>query len=219
MKTLLRGLKVLWGLAGLMFILFLLVGFLGLPKAWVMWMTGGDSALPPGYRYVVVMGGAGIPSESGLIRTYHGAALAAGKKGVTCVVALPCDIAPERGSVGKMRNELVLRGVSPRSVVMEYRGINTHEQAVNIAHLLGPASLTDSVVVVTSPLHIRRSVMCFRHEGFRNITGFAATSGDVEADIGSHTLLRYSFWGNLAAGLGVLREGMALGQYWVKGWI
>ena len=210
---------MLWGMAGLMFVLCLLVGFLGLPRSLMMWMTGGDSTLPTGYRYVVVMGGAGIPSESGLIRTYHGAALAAGKKGVTCVVALPCDIAPERGSVGKMRDELVLRGVSPRSVVMEYRGVNTHEQAVNIAHLLGPAALTDSVVVVTSPLHIRRSLLCFRHAGFQNVAGFAAGSGEVEADIGSNTLLRYSFWGNLGAGLGVLREGMALVLYRVKGWI
>ena len=210
---------MLWGMAGLMFVLCLLVGFLGLPRSLMMWMTGGDSTLPTGYRYVVVMGGAGIPSESGLIRTYHGAALAAGKQGVTCVVALPCDIAPERGSVGKMRDELVLRGVSPRSVVMEYRGVNTHEQAVNIAHLLGPAALTDSVVVVTSPLHIRRSLLCFRHAGFQNVAGFAAASGEVEADIGSNTLLRYSFWGNLGAGLGVLREGMALVLYRVKGWI
>ncbi len=180
---------------------------------------GGNSVLPVDYRIVVVLGGAGIPSESGLIRTYHGATLAAGKAHVKCVVALPCDRDPERGSVGKMRDELVMRGVSPASVMMEFRGLNTHEQAVNIARLLGPAALTTSVVVVTSPIHIRRSLMCFRHEGFQHVVGFAATSGEVEADIGPRVLMRYGFWGNLETTLRVVREGVALVQYWFNGWL
>jgi uncharacterized SAM-binding protein YcdF (DUF218 family) len=118
-----------------------------------------------------------------------------------------------------MRDELVLRGVSSNSVLLEYRGRNTHEQAVNIAHLLGAKKLEVPVVIVTASSHLRRALLCFRHEGFRHVSGFAAFSGEVEADLGPHTAWRYGFWGNLETCLKVLRELMALAQYRVKGWI
>ncbi|MEI7881469.1 MAG: YdcF family protein [bacterium] len=214
-----RLFRVIMTCAGLLFLLFMLVGWLGLPRPFMVWLKGGDAKFPAAYRFVVVLGGAGIPSESGLMRTYHGAALARGETGVISIVALPCDQDPERGSVGKMRDELVMRGVSSNSVLLEYRGRNTHEQAANIARLLGAKGLTAPVVIVTTPPHLRRALLCFRHEGFRNVTGFAAVSGEVEADLGAHTAWRYGFWGNLDNCLRVLRELTALAQYWVKGWI
>jgi uncharacterized SAM-binding protein YcdF (DUF218 family) len=102
---------------------------------------------------------------------------------------------------------------------MEYRGRNTHEEAVNIRDLLPPDSLDASVVLVTSPTHVRRAILCFRKAGFRHVTGMPAQSADVEANIGAHGLWRYGFWGNLENQIRIARECLALLQYKVKGWI
>ena len=204
--------------AGVLFALQILVGLTGLPRALTTWLAGGEAPASEA-RYVVVLGGAGIPSESGLMRTYHAARFAAGRTGVICVVSLPCDVAPELGSVGRMRDELVLRGVPRAAVLMEYRGRDTREEAVNIRALLGREALDAPIVVVTSPPHVRRALLCFRKVGFGNATGLPAQSADVEADIGAHSLWRYGFWGNLEYEVKVLRELIALFQYKVKGWI
>jgi uncharacterized SAM-binding protein YcdF (DUF218 family) len=205
--------------AGLLFVAQLVLGVVGLPHDFTVWLKGGDSAVLRDVRYVVVLGGAGIPSESGLIRTYHAAAYAAAKTGVTCVVALPCDTDPAQGSVGRMRDELVMRGVPARTVRMEYRGRNTHEQAVRIRELLGQQALDAGVVVVTSPAHMRRALLCFRKAGFRNVQALPADNADVEADVGAHGAWRYAFWNNLIAEIQVLRELVALAQYKLRGWI
>jgi len=213
-----RGIHGVVMAAGVLFALQVLMGLTGLPRVLTTWLAGGEAS-PSDVRYVVVLGGAGIPSESGLMRTYHAARFAAGRTGVICVVSLPCDVAPELGSVGRMRDELVLRGVPPADVRMEYRGRNTREEAVNISALLGQEALDAPLVIVTSPPHVRRALLCFRKVGFRNVTGLPAQSADVEADIGAHSLWRYGFWGNLEYEVKVLRELIALLQYKMKGWI
>jgi uncharacterized SAM-binding protein YcdF (DUF218 family) len=214
-----RSARILLGGAGWLFIVQLTIGFTGLPRPLTLWLAGGKPPVSHDVRHVIVLGGAGIPSESGLMRTYRAAGFVAGSTGMTCVVALPCDVAPDTGSVGRMRDELVLRGVPRASILMEYRGLNTHEQALNIRELLGPEALDAPVVVVTSPTHVRRALLCFRKAGFRNVTGLPAHSADVEADIGPHGLWRYGFWSNLENQFTVARELLALLQYKVKGWI
>lgn len=204
---------------GVLFGLQILLGLTGLPAGLVGWLAGGEEEVPPDVRYVVVLGGAGIPSESGLMRTYSAAAFAAGRTGVTYVVALPCDGDPEAGSVGRMRDELVMRGIPAAAVRMEYKGRDTREEAENVRDMLGHEALTAPLVVVTSPTHVLRAVLCFRKAGFRHATGLPARSADVEADIGAHGLWRYGFWGNLESEVKVLREVIALFQYKVKGWI
>jgi uncharacterized SAM-binding protein YcdF (DUF218 family) len=211
--------RVILMAAGALFCLHIMLGFTGLPRSLFLWLMAEPWQAPPEARYVVVLGGAGIPSEAGLMRTYRAAVFAAGKTGVTYVVALPCDADPETSSVGRMRDELVMRGVPANDIRMEYRGRDTHEQAVNTGKLLGPTALTAPVVVVTSPLHVRRAVLCFRKAGFSKATGLPALGADVEADVGRHTLWRYAFWSNLERQSQVLRELLALLQYKTRGWI
>lgn len=205
--------------AGGLFVIQMLLGLLGLPRMLTRWLAGGEPPPQVGTRYVVVLGGGGIPSESGLIRCYCAADYATGRTGITCIVSLPCDIDPSRGSVGRMRDELVMRGVHPETVRMEYRGRDTHEQAVNIRDMLGTGALASPVIVVTSPTHVRRSLLCFRKAGFRNVQGLSAGNTGVEADTGTHTAWRYGFWNNLVTQVHVLRELVALGLYRLRGWI
>jgi uncharacterized SAM-binding protein YcdF (DUF218 family) len=194
------------------------LAFTGLPRWLTGWLTGGERAGEANVQCVVVLGGVGMPSGTGLIRTYRAAEFGLGRTGVTFVVALTCDADPERGGVGQMRDELVLRGIPRDAVRLEPRGRNTHEQAVLIAALLGPAALERRIVVVTSPFHVRRALMCFRRAGFRSVAGLPAGSGDLQADLGSGVLLRYRLWSNLAMTLEAARELAAIAQYRLKGW-
>ena len=213
-----RGAAVLLAACGVMFVIQLAVGFLGLPRSLTLWLAGGEPPAGITPRYVVVLGGGGIPSESGLIRTYCAAAYGAGRSGVTFIVALPSDGDPATNSVGRMRDELILRGIPAGSVLMEYRGRSTREQAVNIRRMIGP-EVAKPVVIVTSPYHVRRSVLCFRKQGFNRVSGLPADSVGAEADLGGGVTLRYAFWSNLISTIEAARELCAMAQYKLRGWL
>jgi uncharacterized SAM-binding protein YcdF (DUF218 family) len=206
-------------LAGWVFVAQIVIGFTGLPHELTSWLAGNDFRSDGAPRYVVVLGGGGIPSETGLIRTYHAAAFDVAHTGLTHIVALPSDGDPTTNSVGRMRDELVMRGIPAASIRMEYRGRDTHEQAANVRTLLGPDALNQSVIVVTSPYHLRRALLCFRKEGFRRVSGLPAQSIGAEADLGPGVAWRYVFWSNLENTIAAARELLALLQYGLKGWI
>ena len=166
-----------------------------------------------------MLGGGGIPSESGLIRTFHAAELRKTNPGAQFIVSLPSDGDPATNSVGRMRDELVMRGVPAKSIRLESAAVNTHEQAVNVAKLLGPAALTSEVRIVTSGWHLRRSIECFRKTGFTNAHIEGALSVSAEADVGGGTFLRYGLWANLSSGVEFLREGLAVLAYKARGWM
>ncbi len=197
----------------------LAIGFLGLPSSLNTWMTCANDAPPADPRHVVVLGGGGIPSESGLIRTYYAAELAREYEGLNFIVALPSDNDPEEDSVGRMKAELIMRGVATNAVMMETKGLNTHQQAVNVRNMLGEEALEDPLIIVTSPTHMRRAVLCFRREGFQDVTSVAAHSTGAEADLGPGTAFRYAFWSRLDHSIEVCRELIALAVYKLKSWI
>lgn len=205
-------------LCGVIFLVQVGIGFLGLPGVLTRWLVGGVPQPIEDPRYVVVLGGGGIPSGSGLIRTYCAADYGVGLTGVTFIVALPADGDPATNSVGRMRDELVLRGIPREQVLLESKGRNTHEQAMNIRRMLD-SDRGACVVLVSSPFHIRRSLLCFRQQGFERVVGLPAFGTGAEADLGGNTALRYDFWSNLTAGVEALRELCALAQYGLCGWL
>jgi len=204
---------------GILFLAQTAIGLLGLPQGLKDWLSGRSmlAASPP--ACIVVLGGGGIPSESGLIRAYYAAECALKWPDARVVVALPCDGTPETSSVGRMRDELVMRGVAAGRIALETRGRNTHEQAERVRDMLGTKALSQALVVVTSPTHVRRSLLCFRKEGFVKASGLAAENTGAEADIGRGTMLRYGFWSNLQQEADVARELTALAVYKLRGWI
>lgn len=180
--------------------------------------TPEQSIAPP--DYIVVLGGGGIPSESGLMRCYSAAELYEEYPKAQYIVSLPADDDPEKSSVGRMKQELIMRGVPSTQIQMEYKGRNTHEQAVEIAKMLGEEGrLTQTTLIVSSPYHLRRALLCFKKQGFVLLRASGATSTGAEADMGAHTNLRYAFWNNLHLGIDIIREGIALQVYKLKGWI
>src|SRR4051812_30268185 len=85
---------------------------------------------------IVVLGGAGMPSPDGLIRTYYAAEAAHQFNDAEIIIALPLD---EQGSAHQlelMAHELIVRGVDSLRIRFEPLGFNTHSQAVNILKMV-----------------------------------------------------------------------------------
>ncbi len=170
-------------------------------------------------RYIVVMGGGGIPSGSGLMRTYFGARLARAFPSATVVVALPGNPDDPESAHARMRAELLLRGVPAERIVGESRGRNTHEQAVGLRAALGETALGEPVTIVSSSLHLRRCLLSFHAAGFERVGTLAAEAGELEAPIGGRLSLRYGIWQDAQTRIECLREWMALAVYRLRGWI
>lgn len=188
----------------------------GVVESWLQVPEAGAMDDP---RYIVVLGGGGIPSDTGLMRTYYGAGHSIAFPDATVIVALPANEDPEASSVGRMKNELVLRGVPESSILMETAGRNTHEQAEKVKAMLGPDVIHDPVHIVTEPTHLRRSVLCFRKAGFSRVFGIGTHNTGAEAAMGPGTFLRYTLWSNLQLQIRVLREIIATGVYKLRGWV
>ena len=215
-----RGLgRRLGQVAGGLIVIELIFACAGPPPVVRQWLTGADCASRETPRYVIVLGGAGIPSGSSLLRAYYAAEFGRGLTGTTFVVALPADSDPEHSSVGRLRDELVLRGIPAGQVLMETHGRNTYQQAANIARLLGADAVHQPVLVVTSGFHMRRALLCFRKQGYDRLAVLGATGIDAEADPGWGAYLRYRVWSNLEATLDMLREFLALVGYKLCGWV
>lgn len=216
---LLRGMHALLIVAGAAMLVSVCLAVCGLPGglgAWIAaqaWNTGG---VPD---YVVVLGGGGIPSESGLVRTYYAAERGREWTNAVFVVALTAEGDVEASSAGRMRDELVLRGISRSAIRLETRGRNTHEQAAQTRRLLGDEALNRRLCIVSSPTHLRRAALCFRKEGFTRVATLGARSVGVEANLGPGQALRYRFWANLEYQVRVMREVCALAYYRLRGWV
>ena len=220
-------------IAGVLFIIQVGFAIFGSPRAVSNWMKCSGFEKVDSPKHIIILGGSGIPSTTTLIRSYYGAQCALNHPEARCIVALPVKGAPEDGSVGRMKNELVLRGVDASMIDMEYHGLNTHEQAENIAKLIGKQGLNEPIIIVTSPYHMRRAYLCFKKAGF-NVAGcLPANSTGSEADykkaavawsgmpnpIGFIGKLRYGLWGNMTAQVWMSRELLGLTIYKLRGWI
>ena len=211
--------RILISISAMLFLLHIALATPLLHRVVERWLEFDTAATMEAPGYIIVLGGGGIPSNTGLMRTYYGAEHSLAFPDATVIVALPADEDPETSAAGRMKNELVMRGVPAASILMETEGRNTHEQAEKIRAILGPSAIDDPVHIVTEPTHLRRSVLCFRKAGFSHVSGIGTYNTGAEADIGAGTFLRYTFWSNLQLQIRVLREMIATGIYKLRGWI
>jgi uncharacterized SAM-binding protein YcdF (DUF218 family) len=132
-----------------------------------------------------------------------------------------------------MKKELAVRGVQPENISFESEGTNTRAQALNCAKLL---NIKTPVLLITSPEHMRRSVLCFQKAGFEKVNALPAFENALEADLkfdddklgGNKTLVpdvgeninaRYQLWNHLKYEILIAREITALAYYRLRGWI
>ncbi len=185
---------------GSLFLFGVILAFTSAPF-WIWYGMGTARAKitdPP--DYIVVLGGSGIPSESGLMRTYYATRAADHFPRAMLIVALPGDTADSLSSVFKMKEELILRGIAPERVMVEDSGTNTRAQAILVSELIRDTrfEIRDSsshktishiaypvsrILIITSPEHLYRAVLTFEKAGFEYVDGLPAFASDVESDI------------------------------------
>jgi uncharacterized SAM-binding protein YcdF (DUF218 family) len=183
-------------------------------------------------KYIVVMSGSGIPSESGLMRTYRAAEIAKKYETAKIIITMPGDTTDTTSACYLIKNELILRNIAEERILHENNGTNTRSQAMEVRKLIPN---NPSIIIVTSPEHIYRSLKTFHKVGLTNSTGKAAYAQPVLASfefdddelggnnmipkIGNNTQLRYQFWSHLKFQIIVYREYTAIAFYKLKGWI
>ena len=204
--------------------------------------------------YIVVLGGGGMPSESGLMRCWYTAKTANYFTRAKVIISLPGNARDSLSSINGMKKELVIRGIAPERILLEDSGTNTRAEALNVLKIISNIdqrisniesvqhsmfnirySKFKSLLIVTSPEHLRRAVLTFKKAGFLKVDGVPAFEEAIESDlsftgrrlggrrwvpdIGNNITLRYQFWTQLHYEVLILREVFALGYYKLQGWI
>lgn len=119
--------------------------------------------------------------------------------------------APEAAA---LQRALIDLGVRADRILPESHSKNTHDEAIIIKQMLAARGITQ-FVLVTSPLHMRRSMLVFEAQGLHPVPGVAPLVPDRSA--GSSALLPSDLW--LTIGDSALYEWLARGYYWWRGWL
>lgn len=217
---------------GALFALFLVLGATSVPfymhhNLGIDHNNDYDTIQPFEPQHVIMMGGAGMPSASNLMRLYYTANLS---KNYNC----PVIIVHPQDSIchAEMFDFLVNQGVTSE-IFHNTIGTNTRSQVLGLAEN-HPDLLTTNILVVTSPEHLRRTIKCFNKAGFQQVRGIATYEGTVDFNLSlekqelkgreevpnvESTKLRYTFWNYLKLEIDTYREYFALFYYKIKGWI
>ncbi|CAM4329703.1 YdcF family protein [Cytophagaceae bacterium 50C-KIRBA] len=104
-----------------------------------------------------------------MLQTFHLYQQGAIKKilisgGETSIPNLIIDNTHESMNVRKL---LIKMGVPSRDIFVENKARNTYENAFYSSQMLRNYIKNDTIVVITSAMHIRRSVLCFEKQGFK----------------------------------------------------
>ncbi len=241
-RILLRTLRIALMSVGLLALLFIAVQFSPLPwRAYKgLWKVPSPSTESP--THILVMGGSGIPGESGLMRTFYAAQAAREHPDADLFIAMPLGAADSPASQA-YRDEIQLRGISAERIHILEGGRNTREQALRLAELLAKETHDTCVLIVTSPEHTRRTAAAIRKTCEVPLHAFPAFPISLEdplpwsaaeldtpeaapatpliavPDIGSSMRLRYTLWANLRYTHEAFREYAALFYYRLRGWI
>jgi len=226
--------RILLFSAGVLFLLLLILSFTTIPFYARHWLGTHQGCISKEPGVIVLMGGAGIPSEDGLLRTYFTAVLANRYPRSEVIIAFPGDTVEKMNLPFQFRSELVMRGIDPGRIHFENTGRNTRQQAMMIAGMMLPD--TSILALVTSPEHMYRSILVFRKLGFTDTEGFPTSEVSIDErflafedqdlkgnpnipPIGHNKQIRYQFWNHLEYEIMVIRELFALGYYRLRSWI
>jgi uncharacterized SAM-binding protein YcdF (DUF218 family) len=224
-------LKRLLILLGIIFAGILVLPVTHVPWRWFVSMA--EPGMPGAERpeVLVMMGGGGIPSETGLTRSYKTAEAARLFPGATVIIAMPYD--PGLSFPDLLDQELLMRGVAAGRLRREPHGRNTREQALEVYKLIGE---NPEVVVglVTSPEHMKRVWVSFEKAGFRRLIAYPSWAEAIRADldyseadlggkslggaVGGSDIIKYKYWDNLMILVKCARETVALWYYRLMGW-
>ena len=199
LKILIKCFRIILISFGAIYLIFILFAFTSAPF-WTWYNFSVKHARisrPP--DFIIILGGGGMPSETGLMRTWYGAKAANYFTRSKIIIALPGNSKDSLSSLRLMKNELLLRGVDEERILLEDAGTNTRAQAVNILKRITDYGLrimttlnnspvhqfssSPAILIVTSPEHLTRSVLTFKKAGFQKVDGVPAFETTIESDI------------------------------------
>jgi uncharacterized SAM-binding protein YcdF (DUF218 family) len=120
---------------------------------------------------------------------------------------------PPPGCAETMRDLLIEWGVNPADLIVEPHSRTTYENAVESCKLLQERGLR-KVILVTSAIHLARSVACFRKQGF-DVLPCPCQLRATPADSSRHTFLPSV--GALQDSQRACHEWLGMAWYWLKG--
>lgn len=176
-------------------------------------------------EYVVMFGGAGMPSPDNLMRLYH-TSLWSRHYEVPVILVHPED------SICQSEMTRVLRQEGVEDINYMTLGTNTRSQSLELkdSH---PELLDSPLLIITSTEHVRRTIKCLKKVGFGNVIGMPAQEATVDFNLSlenqklggnkipsvESTSIRYTFYNYLKLEIICLREYIALTYYKLKNWI
>jgi uncharacterized SAM-binding protein YcdF (DUF218 family) len=115
-----------------------------------------------------------------------------------------------------MRQAMIALGVPPQRIVGESESANTHDEAVVLRRMLRERGI-ERFVLVTSPLHMGRSLATFASEGMRPVPSAAPLYQERDRLPRRFALLPND--ASLQVGNAIVYEWLAHVYYWWKGWL
>ena len=229
----LRILRNLFVLIGIFFSICVLLALTSQPFWGYHWLGTSKSELKWEPQSIVLLGGGGMPSQSALMRSWYVEKAATTFPKANIIIAMPGDLEDSLSTPQLMKNELEIRGIDVNKIQFENEGTNTRAQALNCQRLV---IMQSPILLVTSPEHMRRSVLCFQKAGFEKVNALPAFENAVEADlsfdddklggkkmfvpdVGENINMRYQLWNHLKYEILIAREIVALTYYKLRGWI
>jgi len=226
----LKFLKCFFGILGVLFFIVFILSFTDVPYYAYHRLGTTNSKIITKPDVIVVLGGSGMPSPDGLIRTYFASQTAMQYPATQVIIALPFNENDSLYQLNLMANELIVRGVDSSRIKYEPIGFNTRSQALNIASMYKNNLKNVSFIIVTSPEHMYRAIKTFKKAGLKVVGGVPTFENPPDSDkvkdkskskdIRVKSLsLRYNMWSYLNYELLVFREYFAISYYKIKGWI
>jgi len=218
---------------GTVALIMIILSFTPYPYYVYHWMGTHNAKLECAPDYIVVMGAGGMPGPGGLMRSHFAAEAAAIFPRSKIIIALPVDTSNFFNSdAHKMFLKISATGIDSSRFIYETTGTNTHSQACEISKLIEDFE-KKSLLIVSSPEHIRRCILTFKKCGFQYVGGLPTFEAEFSYDllltekerqkkiqeVGRSVSMRYNMWNYLHLQIAILREFTALGYYKVKGYI
>jgi uncharacterized SAM-binding protein YcdF (DUF218 family) len=229
----LRLLRNLFVLIGIFFSICIVLALTAQPFWMYHWLGTSKSKIQWEPEAIVLLGGGGMPSQSSLMRSWYVGEAAKSFPDANIIIAIPGEIDDGSSTPMLLGEELLIRGIDASKIRFENKGTNTRAQALNCQGLV---KMQSPILLVTSPEHMRRAVLCFQKAGFEKVNALPAFENAVEADlsfdddklggkktfvpnVGKSINMRYQIWNHLKYEILFAREMVALTYYKLRGWI
>jgi len=113
-----------------------------------------------------------------------------------------------------LQRALIEVGIPSDRILLESESKTTHDEAVVIKRMLAERGVT-SFVLVTSPLHMARSMRTFEQQGMHPVASPSQLVPDRST--GRGPLMPSDMW--IGVGDSAVYEWLAWGYYWWRGWL